>query len=137
MIGKEMKRKLVSEAIEARKNSYCKYSGFAVGAALLTKSGTIYRGANVENASYGLTNCAERSAIFAAVSNGETEFEAIAVVGAPAGDPASEICPPCGSCRQVMAEFANPETFLVLLGTDGGECKDLLLKELLPYSFSL
>ncbi len=137
MIGKEKKRKLVAEAIAARKNSYCKYSGFAVGAALLTKSGNIYRGANVENASYGLTNCAERSAIFAAVSNGEKVFQAIAIVGAPAGEKAGEICPPCGSCRQVMAEFADPEKFLVLLGTEGGECKELLLKELLPYSFGL
>ncbi len=137
MISEKMKKKLITEALEARKNSYCKYSGFAVGAAILADDGTIYRGANVENASYGLTNCAERTAIFAAVADGVRKFKAIAIVGAPQGEKATEICPPCGSCRQVMAEFGDPDKFLVILGTDGEERKELLLKELLPYSFEL
>ena len=136
MIGKEKKRKLVAEAIEARKNSYCKYSGFAVGAALLTKGGNIYRGANVENASYGLTNCAERSAIFAAVSNGEKDFQAIAIVGAPVKEKATEICPPCGSCRQVLAEFGAAD-MPVILGTESGTYEERTLSELLPDTFKL
>lgn len=136
-MNERAKKKLIAEAIEARKNSYCPYSGFAVGAALLCKDGTIFRGCNIENASYGLTNCAERSAIFSAVSAGFRDFTAIAVVGAPKEEKAESICPPCGSCRQVMAEFGDPDKFLVILGTEGEERKELLLKELLPYSFEL
>ncbi len=134
-VNDEMKKKLVSEALLARKNSYSPYSGFAVGAALLCASGKIYRGVNVENVSYGLTICAERSAFSAAVTKGERAFVAIAVVGAPAGKPATESCMPCGSCRQVMAEFANPKDFIVLLGTENGEYTERKLTELLPYAF--
>lgn len=136
-MNERAKKKLIAEALEARKNSYCPYSGFAVGAALLCKDGTIFRGCNIENASYGLTNCAERSAIFSAVSAGFRDFTAIAVVGAPKEEKAESICPPCGSCRQVMAEFGNPEKFTVLLGTESGSYKEYLLKELLPLSFEL
>ena len=136
MISEDMKQKLVREAIRARKNSYCRYSGFAVGAALLCGSGKIYRGANVENASYGLTNCAERSAAFAAVSAGEREFTAIAIVGAPSGEKATQICPPCGSCRQVLAEFGTPD-MPVILGTETGECTERTLADLLPDTFKL
>ena len=137
MISDAKKKKLVAEALKARENSYCPYSSFAVGAALLSADGKITRGANIENASYGLTNCAERSAIFAAVSAGEREFTAIAIVGGPAGQQALEPCPPCGSCRQVMAEFANPAEFLVLLGVEDGSYRELTLAELLPYTFSM
>ena len=134
--------KLVQEAAEARKNSYCPYSGFAVGAALLASDGTIYRGCNVENASYGATNCAERTALFSAVADGRKpgEFTAIAVVGGPKdGDPVP--CPPCGFCRQALAEFANPAEFTVLWVTEVVDGKPAYethtLAELLPGAFSL
>ena len=130
-----MKRKLVAEAVRARENSYCKYSQFAVGAALLTTDGTIYRGANVENASFGLTNCAERSAFFAAVSDGKRSFEAIAIAGGPFGQKTGQLCAPCGACRQVMAEFGDPNKFLVLLGTESGYYEEKTIEELLPGSF--
>lgn len=135
VIDEETKAMLVREALAARKNSYCPYSHFAVGAALLSDDGTVTRGANIENAAFGVTNCAERSAIFAAASRGERHFAAIAIVGAPEGQPATELCTPCGSCRQVMTEFAEPEEFLVLLGTEDGSYRELTLSELLPYSF--
>ena len=92
---------LVQEALQALQNAYVPYSGFKVGAALLTKGGTVYRGCNIENAAYGPSNCAERTAIFKAVSEGEREFAAIAVVGGKDGV-VTDIFPPCGVCRQVM-----------------------------------
>lgn len=134
-VTKDMKKKLVAEALLARKNSYSPYSKFAVGAALLCKNGKIYRGTNVENAAYGLTVCAERSAILTAVTKGEREFAAIAVVGGPAGQPATELCAPCGSCRQVMAEFAKPADFMVILGKEGNDYTEHTLAEMLPYAF--
>lgn len=136
MISEEMKQKLIREAILARKNSYSPYSGFAVGAALLCESGKIYRGANIENASYGLTNCAERSAAFTAATAGERVFKAIAIVGAPAKEKATEICPPCGSCRQVLAEFGAAD-MPVILGTESGTYEERTLSELLPDTFKL
>ena len=126
---------LVREALEAMHFAYVPYSGFTVGAALLTKSGKVYRGCNIENAAYGPSNCAERTAIFKAVSEGEREFAAIAVVGGKNGD-ASDIFPPCGVCRQVMAEFCDPETFRIVLMNGDGEIRDYLLKELLPLGFT-
>ncbi|MDD4839238.1 MAG: cytidine deaminase, partial [Clostridia bacterium] len=99
--------KLINEALEARKNSYVPYSNFRVGAALLTKEGKIYRGCNIENASYTPTNCAERTAFFKAVSEGEHDFVAIAVVGG--NNKKGEYCAPCGVCRQVMLEFCQPD----------------------------
>ena len=125
---------LVKEALEARKMAYTPYSGFAVGAALLTKDGKIYRGCNIENASYSPTNCAERTAFFKAISEGEREFEAIAVVGGPAGEPPVDFCYPCGVCRQVMAEFCDDE-FTVLIGKSEDEIREHKLSDILPHTF--
>ena len=125
-------RELITHAIKARERAYAPYSKFRVGAALLGKSGKVYTGCNVENASYSATNCAERTAVFKAVSEGENEFTAIAIVGG-SGDKLSSLCAPCGVCRQVLAEFCN-EDFRVILGTEEN-FKSYLLSELLPYSF--
>ena len=124
---------LMQFAEEARKFSYCPYSHFAVGAALLTTGGKVYTGCNVENAGYTATNCAERTAVFKAISEGERDFAAIAVIGAPEGE-AGKFCAPCGICRQVLREFCEPETFRVLLGTTEG-VTSYTLAELLPVSF--
>ena len=123
---------LMQRAVEARKKSYSPYSGFKVGATLLGKSGKVYEGCNVENAAYTPTNCAERTAIFKAVSEGEKEFSAIAIVGGK-GDEPSEFCAPCGVCRQVLAEFCEKE-FRILLGTPK-QFEVHTLGELLPFSF--
>lgn len=131
------KEELVKKAYEAQKFSYSPYSGFQVGAALLTKGGKVYSGCNIENVAFSPTNCAERTAFFKAVSEGETEFEAIAIVGNKKNASAEEwsFCTPCGVCRQVMLEFVNPEEFLIYSGK-GEEIKTFTLKELLPESFS-
>lgn len=126
---------LVDLAIEAREHSYCPYSGFAVGAALLTKDGKVYRGANIENVSFGPTNCAERTAFFTAVFEGEREFEAIAIVGGKAGQPVSELCAPCGVCRQVIREFCD-DNFKIYLSKGDGTYFETNLINMLPYSFS-
>ena len=126
---------LLKTAIEARENAYVPYSHFAVGAALLAKSGKVYRGCNVENAAYGPTNCAERTAFFTAVCAGEREFEALAICGGPAGKPVSELCAPCGVCRQIIREFC-PDDFPIVLTTDGTKLYETTLAELLPLSFS-
>lgn len=118
---------LVKAAAAARQKAYAPYSRFAVGAAVLGGSGRIYGGANVENASYGLTMCAERTAIFKAISEGETRLEAMAVT-ADGPVPAS----PCGACRQVMAEFGITT---VIMGNTRGETRTATLAELLPYAF--
>lgn len=125
---------LCALALKARKSSYSPYSGFKVGAALLASSGKIYTGCNIENAAYTPTVCAERVAFFKAVSEGETEFIAIAIAGG-AGDSPDGECPPCGVCRQVMMEFCDPDTFKVLLAKSDTEYTALTLKELLPYGF--
>lgn len=125
---------LIREAIAAMQYSYSPYSHFRVGAALLTKSGKLYRGCNIENAAYTPTNCAERTAFFKAVSEGELEFEAICIVGGKDGKP-EEYAPPCGVCRQVMMEFCNPETFQIILATDETHYTEFTLKELLPLGF--
>lgn len=125
---------LVQEALEARKRSYSPYSHYRVGAALLTQDGKIYRGCNIENAAYTPTNCAERTAFFKAVSEGEQAFEAICIVGGSGEEPDS-FAAPCGVCRQVMMEFCDPETFLVILATDPQNVKVYRLKELLPEGF--
>lgn len=128
---------LIEKAIKYRENSYCPYSNFAVGAALLTKSGKVYGGANVENCSYSATVCAERSAFFSAVSNGEREFDAIAIVGGAKGKPAQK-CFPCAVCRQVMSELTSADFKVVLLSDKEGEPYSVYtLGELLPYSFEL
>ena len=126
---------LVELAIEAREHSYCTYSGFAVGAALLTKSGKVYQGCNIENVSFTPTICAERTAFFKAVYDGEREFEAIAIVGGPAGKPISSPCAPCGVCRQVMREFCKDD-FKIYLGKGDGTYVESSLIEMLPFSFS-
>lgn len=127
-------KELVKEAKEAMKRAYVPYSGYKVGAALLTKSRKIYTGCNIENASYTPTVCAERVAIFKAVSEGEKEFEAIAVVGGKDGK-ISGIFPPCGVCRQVMSEFCG-RNFEVLLVSGEDSYEKYKLSELLPLSFT-
>ena len=127
-----MYKELLDRAIKAREHAYVPYSGFKVGAALLTKSGKIYEGANIENASFSLTNCAERTAFFKAVYDGEREFEAIAIVG---GKDDLVFCPPCGACRQVMNEFCKGDFKIVLL--DKGEEKVYTFDEILPLKFNL
>lgn len=128
---------LVQKAYEAQIHSYCPYSGFQVGAALLTQNGKVYTGCNIENAAFSPTNCAERTAVFKAVSEGETKFQAIAIVGNKKGAPEEEweFCTPCGVCRQVMLEFVDPQTFEILLGK-GEEIRKFTLSQLLPESFS-
>ena len=122
---------LFSQASDARANSYSPYSGYSVGAALLCSDGTVYTGCNIENAAYTPTVCAERTAFFKAVSNGERDFCAIAVAGGKEG---VEFSTPCGVCRQVMAEFCNTETFEIICNTENG-LRSFKLKELLPGSF--
>lgn len=126
---------LVSLALQARERAYVPYSHFAVGAALLGESGKIYPGCNIENAAYTPTVCAERTAVFKAVSEGERKFCAIAVVGGPEGKPANELCAPCGVCRQVLREFCG-EDFPVLLGSGDGSWREVTLGNLLPYGFT-
>ena len=134
MIQETEEKALVSQALEARKLAYAPYSGYTVGAALLTADGHRYLGGNIENASYGATNCAERTAFFKAVSEGVKEFQAICVVGGRAGV-LTEYTAPCGVCRQVMMEFCNPETFQVILAVDKEHYAVYTLKELLPLGF--
>ena len=125
---------LIQEAITAMQYSYSPYSHFRVGAALLTKSGKIYRGCNIENAAYTPTNCAERTAFFKAVSEGELKFDAICIVGGKDGV-LEEYAPPCGVCRQVLMDFCDPETFKIILATDETHYTVFTLKELLPLGF--
>ena len=124
-----MKQELLNAALSARERAYAPYSKFLVGAAVLAKSGKIYTGCNIETASYGLTVCAERNALFSAVGAGEREFTALCVVG----DTEAPIFP-CGACRQVMAEFKVP---CIILANLKGDVKEYTLEELLPYGFSL
>ena len=124
---------LMRTALRAREMAYAPYSGFYVGAALLTADGKVYTGCNIENASYSPTNCAERTAFFKAVSEGERNFAAIAIVGGRKDTPGG-FCAPCGVCRQVMAEFCDAD-FRVILG-DANQVQAFTLAELLPASFS-
>lgn len=126
---------LVQAAIEAREHAYAPYSNFAVGAALLCADGTVYGGCNIENAAYSPGTCAERTAIFRAVFDGQRDFTAIAVVGGPAGRPISELCAPCGVCRQVMREFCDPATFRIILAADPVQPISRTLAEMLPLGF--
>lgn len=127
-------RKLIREAIDSLQHSYTPYSDFKVGAALLTKSLKIYKGCNIENASFTPTNCAERTAFFKAVSEGEKEFLAIAIVGGKNGV-LTDYCSPCGVCRQVMMEFCSPKNFLVILAKSEYDYWIYTLEELLPLGF--
>ena len=128
-------QELVALALEARRSAYVPYSHWAVGAALLTKTGKVYQGCNIENAAFTPTNCAERTAFFKAVSEGEKEFLAIAVVGGYDTSEPEKICAPCGVCRQVMMEFCDPKTFRVILGTKDGAAVNRTLEEMLPLGF--
>ena len=125
---------LVAKAIDAREFAYVPYSNFKVGAALLAKSGKIYNGCNIESASYTPTCCAERTAFLKAVSEGEREFVAIAVVGGYNQD-LKDYCYPCGVCRQVMMDFCDPNSFKIIVAKDQTQLKEHLLKEILPYGF--
>lgn len=129
------KKELVKEALAAREFAYTPYSKFNVGAALLCKNGRVFRGCNIESASYTPTNCAERTAFFKAVSEGEREFSAIAIVGGPAGAPPADFCYPCGVCRQVMAEFCGRD-FKVYIAKSESEIREYSLDEIIPFAFT-
>ena len=135
MINREL---LIEKAFEAQKFCYTPYSNFNVGAALLAADGTIYQGCNIENAAYTPTNCAERTAIFKAISEGQMDFVAIAVVGNKDGIKQGEgdYCAPCAVCRQVMAEFCDLDTFKVIMAKDINDYKEYTLGELLPLAFT-
>ncbi len=121
-------------ALEARNRSYCPYSGYAVGAGLLTSDGKLYSGCNIENAAYGVTLCAERTAIFKAVSEGSGKISMIAVAGGLKGQEPADYAYPCGSCRQVMKEFAA-EDLIILVAKSATDYKEYRLEELLPFGF--
>lgn len=130
MINRE---ELVKRALEARLKAYSPYSNFCVGAALLCDDGEIFEGANIENSSYGATNCAERTALFGAVYAGKRSFLAIAIVGAKRGEEVNDFCPPCGICRQVLAEFMNADSEIILF--NGKDIKVKTMEQILPESF--
>ena len=127
-------KELVAKALEARSAAYTPYSGFRVGAALLCADGTVYGGCNIENAAFGPSCCAERTAFFKAVSEGKRGFSAIAIVGGPAGKEPEDFCPPCGVCRQVMREFCKPD-FKIIMVKSEEEWKVYTLSQLLPEGF--
>lgn len=129
--GEYMDERLIEEAKKAMKNAYAPYSKFNVGAAVLTKRGNIFSGCNIENATYGATNCGERTAIFKSVSEGECEIIKIAITSSGTG-----FTFPCGICRQVMAEFMTEDGEVILIN-DNGEKKVMSVKELLPFAFKL
>lgn len=131
---KDLIIKMIEFAMKQLQFSYTPYSGFKVGAALLTKSGKIYTGCNIENAAYTPTNCAERTAFFKAVSEGEREFQAICVVGGKDGV-LTDYAAPCGVCRQVMMEFCDPQQFQIILATAADHYDVFTLQELLPQGF--
>jgi len=131
---KEVLIKLIQEALNARMNSYAPYSMYAVGAAIYTDSGRIYTGCNIENASYGATNCAERTAIFKAISEGEHGVKAIAITGGMQGEKPADYAYPCGICRQVMYEFGG-DSLQVIVAKSVEEYQVFSLKELLPFGF--
>ncbi len=124
---------LIDLAKKARENAYAPYSNFTVGAALLTKDKHVFTGCNIENATFSPTNCAERTAFFKAISEGEREFEAIAIVGGKKNEK-SALCPPCGVCRQVMLEFCDPDFKIIL--EDENEIKVFTLSEIIPLNFN-
>lgn len=128
-------KELIGKAIEARRKSYSPYSHYQVGAALLTADGRIVTGCNIENAAYGPSNCAERTAFFKAVSDGLREFSAIAIVGSPEGEMLTQYAYPCGVCRQVMREFCEPESFQVIVAKSEEDYRVMTLAELLPEGF--
>lgn len=136
MLAEKEIQELISRALEARKNAYAPYSDFRVGAALLSDSGEIYTGCNIENSAYTPTNCAERTAFFKAVSEGVRSFRAICIAGGPGEREPEEPCPPCGVCRQVMLEFCGPE-FEIILAVNGQQYEVYTLDRLAPMGFRL
>ncbi|MBQ1410795.1 MAG: cytidine deaminase [Oscillospiraceae bacterium] len=126
---------LVKLALKARERAYTPYSGFAVGAALLCSDGSVYQGCNIENAAFGPTVCAERVAVFKAVSEGKRDFAGLAVAGGRAGEEVSGLFPPCGVCRQVLREFCALD-FPLYLVKENNTFETHVLGELLPFSFS-
>lgn len=126
---------LLNEAKNAREHAYAPYSNFLVGAALLTSSGKIFHGCNIENAAYGPSNCAERTAFFRAIYEGERDFVKIAIVGSPRNVEPNLLTAPCGVCRQVMMEFCNPEKFTIVMPDGNCGVVEVLLKDLLPFGF--
>ncbi|MBR5059097.1 MAG: cytidine deaminase [Clostridiales bacterium] len=126
--------KLLKEAKEARKMAYAPYSGFSVGAALVTKEGKVYRGCNIESSVFSPSLCAERVALAKAISEGEKEFSAIAIVGAPSGEEPKDPCYPCGVCRQVLSEHVDLSTFKVIV-EEKGKAVPCTLSDLLPKAF--
>lgn len=133
-LNEDVTRDLIRKAIDMRSFSYVPYSHFAVGAALLAENGQIFTGCNIENAAYTPTNCAERTAVFKAVSEGVTSFRAVAIAGGPEGE-LTDLCPPCGVCRQVLMEFCNPDTFEIILAKSEEAYRIFTLKDLLPMGF--
>lgn len=131
----KFREQLIGEALAAREQAYAPYSGFAVGAALLAEDGSVWRGCNVENAAFGAGCCAERTALWKAVSEGRRRFTAICVVGGPMGRKTLPCCPPCGICRQALREFVSPEDFELILAQDEAHYQEMKLEQLLPLSF--
>ena len=131
-------KELIDKAFDAQQKSYAPYSGFNVGAALLCDNGNVYTGCNIENAAFTPTNCAERTAFFKAISEGDNKFTSIAIVGNKAGIKQGEgdFCAPCAVCRQVMAEFCNLDTFKVYIAKSRDEYLEYTLGELLPLAFT-
>lgn len=129
-----MNEKLIQLALEARKMAYVPYSHYTVGAALLTEDGEIYCGCNIESASYGATNCAERTAFFKAISEGKRNFSAIAIAGGMEGEEPKEYAYPCGICRQVIKEFVKDD-FRIIVARSLTDYKEYTLSELLPFGF--
>lgn len=134
LVSRSVIKNLIREAITAMEHAYTPYSDFKVGSALLTAKQKIYTGCNIENASFTPTNCAERTAFFKAISEGEKDFAAIAIVGGKDGV-ISDYCPPCGVCRQVIREFVDPRRFIVILAISEDDYLVYFLEELLPMSF--
>ena len=135
-LDKKTLKTLAEEALRMRGASYSPYSKFRVWAALLTTGGKIYTGCNIENAAYGPSNCAERTAFFKAVSEGERDFAAICIAGGPDGAEELDYCPPCGVCRQVMSEFCGGD-FEIILAKNDKDYKVFTLDQLLPERFDL
>lgn len=130
------KENLIKLAFEGRKFAYAPYSKFRVGAALETKDGKVYTGCNIENAAYTPCNCAERTAFFKAVSEGEKDFSRIVIVGGyEEGEEVSGFAAPCGVCRQVMMEFCNPKEFQIIVAKSVEEYKEFTLEQLFPEGF--
>lgn len=133
-MDKKLAEEMISLAMEQLSFSYAPYSGFKVGAVLLAKNGKVYTGCNIENAAFTPSNCAERTAFFKAVSEGEREFQAICIVGGKAGV-LTAYTAPCGVCRQVMMEFCDPDTFQIILAVRKDQYKVFTLNELFPLGF--